>query len=197
MYRLIGGLRSRAFRVAWMLEELGLVYEHVAVPPRSPEVLAVNPSGKVPVLETPEGVIHDSVAIMTYLADRHGGFTHAAGTFARAEQDAATQMINDEIDGVLWTAARHSFILPEDKRVAEVKPSLKWEFAQNLARVDARLAARDYLAGDAPTVPDFLLSHCIGWAGNAKFDTDGAAIAAHYARMTERPAFRKVADLRG
>ena len=50
MYTVIGSTKSRTLRVLWMLEELGLPYEHVSATPRSPDVVAVNPTGKVPVL---------------------------------------------------------------------------------------------------------------------------------------------------
>jgi glutathione S-transferase len=81
----------------------------------------------VPVLVA-EGVpITDSVAIMTFLADRHGKLTFPAGTLDRARQDSLTQFIIDEFDALLWTAAKHSFILPEEHRVPEIKESLKWE----------------------------------------------------------------------
>ncbi|MFK7874434.1 MAG: glutathione S-transferase N-terminal domain-containing protein, partial [Paracoccaceae bacterium] len=50
MYTVIGGIHSRAFRVLWALEELGLSYTHLAAAPHSPEVLEHAPSGKIPVL---------------------------------------------------------------------------------------------------------------------------------------------------
>ena len=61
MYKLIGSAKSRAFRVMWMLEELGEPYEHDAVDPRSPEALAVNPSAKVPAFLDGKDLIIDSV----------------------------------------------------------------------------------------------------------------------------------------
>ena len=110
-------------------------------------MLALNPSGKVPVFKDGDLVLTDSTAIMTYLADKHGGLTHAAGTPDRARQDALTHCILDEIDAVLWTAARHSFILPKEQRVADVKPSLMWEYAHNIERLMNRLEG-PYLMGD-------------------------------------------------
>ena len=197
MYRLVGNLKTRTFRVAWLLEELGVAYEHVPAAPRSAELAEVDGGGKVPVLETDEGVIRDSVAIMTFLTDRHGQFTYAAGSFARARQDAATLQILDELESALWTAAKHSFILPEEQRVAEVKPSLKWEFARNQTRLAERLGEAAYLAGDGPTVPDFLLTHCLNWAEGAKFPVEDPRLQAHRARMTDRPAYRAVFKRRG
>jgi len=106
MYEVIGTRASRAFRVLWMLEELGQTYSHVPAAPRSNEARAANPSGKVPALRVGETAITDSTAIMTYLGDAHGGLTHPAGTLGRARQDALTHQILDEIDAVLWMAAR-------------------------------------------------------------------------------------------
>ena len=125
MYTVYGTPMTRSFRVLWALEEMGQPYELVKVPPQSPEVRALNFTGKVPVMTDGDAVIPDSVAIMTYLADKHGQLTAPAGTVERARQDAMTQMLVDDIDGVLWAAARHSFILPEEKRVPAVKDSLR------------------------------------------------------------------------
>lgn len=159
MYKVIGGMRSRAFRVLWMLEELGAAYEHAPEPPRSDAVRAVNPSGKIPVLLDGAEALTDSVAIMTYLGDKHGAVTHPPGTIARARQDALSFRILEELDATLWMAARHSFLLPEEMRCPEVKAPLKAEYAASLERLAAE---RDgpYLAGDMLTIPDILLTHC-------------------------------------
>ena len=194
MYKLVGNRATRAFRPLWMLEELGVPYEHVPAAPRSEEVRALSPSGKVPVLVDGEDVISDSKAILTYLADRHGAFTRPAGTVARARQDAWTFRVLDEVDALLWTAARHSFILPEDQRVPAVKESLKIEFAQNLERIAVDLSS-DCLAGDDLTVPDFLLAHCLGWARNAGFPDAPEVLVEYLRRLRTRPAFERAAGL--
>lgn len=38
-----------------------------------PDFLALNPFGRIPVLETPDGAIYETTAVLTYLADRHPG----------------------------------------------------------------------------------------------------------------------------
>ena len=125
MYKILGGTKSRAFRVYWMLEEIKVNYESIPIKPRSPELKKINPSGKIPVLIDDGIVITDSMAILTYLADKHKKLTYPAGSTERAQQDSFTFSINDEIDSVLWMAARHDFILPEDKRIKDIKKSLK------------------------------------------------------------------------
>ena len=65
---------SRAAMVHWMLEELGVPYEVVLLDlhkqeHKTPEFLAINPMGKVPVVEHDGAVITESAAICCYLAD--------------------------------------------------------------------------------------------------------------------------------
>ena len=191
-YTVIGNVKSRALRVLWTLEELGLDYDHVDAGPRSEEVTRISPAGKVPVLVADGVPITDSVAIMTFLADRHGALTFPAGSIDRARQDSLTQMILDEIDAVLWTAARHSFILPEELRVASIKDSLKWEFAKSEKALVARMAEDGpFLMGETMTIADILLAHCGGWAIAAKFPISEPRLRDHIAMMRDRPAFHK------
>lgn len=194
MYDVIGTRASRALRVLWVLEELGQPYNHVPAGPRSDEARAANPSGKVPALRDGDAVVTDSTAIMTYLADKHGGLTYPAGTLERARQDALTHQILDDIDAVLWMAARHSFILPEEQRVGAVKEPLKWEYARNIARLSDALEG-PFLMGETMTISDILLAHCLRWAEMAKFPEPDAKLIEFKARMEARPSFQKVVAL--
>ena len=191
MYTVIGSARSRALRVLWMLEELGLAYEHVAAPPRSEDVVAVNPAGKVPVLIEDGTPITDSTAILNYLADRHGELTHPAGTLDRARQDSLTQFLLDEFDAALWMAARHSFVLPEELRQSAIKDSLKWEFERSQKTLVARMAEGPFLMGEKMTVPDIILTHCGGWARSARFPITERRLADYLAAMDKRPALQR------
>lgn len=193
MYVVIGSRGTRAFRVLWMLEELGQPFEHVPARPQSEEALAHNPSGKVPCLRVDETLLTDSVAIVTWLADRHGALTHAAGTLDRARQDALTHRILDEIEALLWMAARHTFGLPEAHRVPAVKDALKWEYGQNVAALEQALTG-PFLMGAAMTVPDILLTHCLRWAEAAKFPDPGPRLVDYRARLEARPAFARAAE---
>ncbi|MFV0293300.1 MAG: glutathione S-transferase family protein [Paracoccus sp. (in: a-proteobacteria)] len=193
MYKLIGTSQTRAFRVMWMLEELGQPFELVPAAPRSEGVVEFNPSGKVPVLIDDGMPITDSTAIIQYLADRHGALTHPAGTRARARQDSLTQFLLDEYDAVLWTAARHTFVLPEELRVSGIKDTLRWEFERSQKILKQRAGDGPYLMGDIMTVPDIILTHCLGWARTAKFPIMDCWLSGYWAIMCERPAYRRAA----
>lgn len=190
MYQVIGETNSRAFRVTWLLEELGQPYEQIKVGPRSEEAYAHNISGKIPALKEGETVLTDSTAIMTYLADKHGAMTFPAGTIERARQDGMTHMILDEVDAILWTGARHSFVLPKEKRVPEVKDSLKWEFARNCDRLAEKMQG-PFLMGDTMTIPDIIATHCLNWAFAAKFPLENPRLLAYSKEMRGRDAFRR------
>lgn len=191
MLKVIGSPRSRALRVLWLLEEIGEPYEHVPAGPRSPEVFEVSPLGKVPVLVDGDLVVPDSTAIMTYLADKFGKLTCPAGTPDRARQDAATFFLLDQFDAVLWAASRHSFVLPEEHRVPEIKPSLKWEFERSQAQFAAMLGDGPFVMGAAMTIPDIIAAHCGSWAAAAKFPITDASYQAYLDRLHARPALKR------
>jgi glutathione S-transferase len=194
MYTLVGSPRSRTMRVAWALEEIGAPYEWRPAPPRSEAILALNPSGKVPALIVDGRVLVDSVAIVQFLADRHGAMTHPAGTIERGEQDSFTQFVVDEVDGALWLAAKHSFVLPEELRVPAVKAAARHEFGRAMETLAARLGDRPFLTGDRFTVPDLILGHCAGWAERAKFTLPGGPVGACLERVRERPALARALE---
>ena len=196
MLTVIGASETRAMRVLWMLEELGLSYDHVPAGPRSEGVIAFNPAGKVPVLIEDSTPIIDSTAILTYLADRHGKMTHPAGTLDRARQDSLTQFVLDEFDAVLWTAARHSFILPKEMRVAGIKNSLRWEFERSQKTLVQRMAEDGFAMGDMMTVPDIILAHCLIWALAAKFPIVEPRLSDYLDRLRARPAYQRAAATR-
>ncbi|MDJ0824995.1 MAG: glutathione S-transferase family protein [Rhodobacter sp.] len=195
MYTVIGGIRSRTFRVLWMLEELGQPYTHLPAAPRSDAVTAHYPAGKVPVLLEDGAALTDSTAILTYLADKHGALTFPAGTRDRARQDGHTQFLLDEFDALLWTASRHSFILPEDLRVPAVKDTLRHEYATSLNRLAERVGDGPYLMGEMMTVPDIIACHCGGWAVVAKFPQPEGALKAYFQRLRDRPAYGRAQAL--
>ncbi len=70
------GKGGRSFRCLWMLEEAGVDFQHVPVDwaageSRTPEFLAINPNGKVPVLDDGSLRLFESLAINYHLARNH------------------------------------------------------------------------------------------------------------------------------
>ncbi|MDA9772603.1 glutathione S-transferase family protein [Amylibacter sp.] len=195
MYKVIGNTNTRTLRVLWAMNEIGLEYEHVQVNAQSVDAKKFNISGKVPTLEVNGINITDSTAIITYLADKYNQLTFPAGTIERAQQDSFTQFILDELDSILWTAARHSFVLPKEMRVSELKNTLHWEFGRSLKVLESRMGTGPNVMGEKFTIPDIILTHIGGWARVAKFDIPDGKLRDYFRRQIKRPAYVSAINL--
>lgn len=197
MYTVVGNLRTRTVRVLWLLEELGVAYEHLPAAPHSDTAQSHTAFGKVPVLLDGDHAFTDSVAIMTYLADKHGQFTFPSGTPERAIQDGHTNFLLDEFDACLWMAGRHLRYLPEEHRVPAVVDSLKWEFQRSQKRLVERLGSNPFLMGETMTIADILAAHCGSWAIGAGFPITEPVFRDYVDRLRARPAFARAMDRDG
>ena len=190
MYTVLGSTKNRTLRVIWTLEELGLLYDQVKGNPGSAEVKALNPSGKVPALVVDGEALPDSVAIMSFLSDRHNALTFPAGSIERLRMDGHIHFLVEEFDGLLWVAAKNTFVNPPEHRASDVKPVLKWEFELSLQRLEDRLQG-PFLMGEHFTIADILAVHCLNWAYTAKFP-DATPVLKDYAkRCRARPAYQR------
>ncbi len=188
MYQVIGTARSRAMRVFCMLEELEQDYEIIEATPGSEKATEFNPSGKVPALIDGDNIIYDSVAIMQYLADKHGKLTAPCGTVERAVQDSFVHFANDEMDSVLWLSQKHLSYYPEKVRLPDVRYAAEWDYLRALRTLGERLGDKQFVMGDEISVPDILISHCAGWAAGLRFPKPKEHVAEYLRRINERPA---------
>ncbi len=196
MYKLVGSPKTRGFRVLWMLEEVGAEYEVLPALPRSDEISALNPGGKVPALVVGDDVIIDSSAIIQYLADVHGKFTFPTGTIERAKQDSFLHFANDELDGTCWVAAKHSFVLPEELRLPDAKKACEWDWARALDTLEKRLGENEFVTGEKFTVPDITIAHVAKWAKSAGFEWKKGIVSDYFNRLHSRPAFKRAWEIR-
>ena len=187
----IGPRWTRASRVLWCLEELGLEYAHEDHPPHSPEVKALNPLGQVPIVTDGETVLTDSVAILHYLADRAGQLTYPAGTPERARMDARINFLMTELEVPLWMRNRHDYVLPEDLRHREIFPILETDFTLAEKKFARLVGEAEFFGGPDFTIADIVAAAVLGWGASvAPLSRDTSKD--YLARMQARPAFRKV-----
>jgi len=201
MYTLIGSPATRAFRVIWCLEELGLEqgkdYEIVPAMPGGDDIKNVNPSGKVPALVVGDDVIIDSGAISQFLADKPGVLTFPAGTIERAKMDSFVHLAVDEFDHACCVWAKHDWIYPEGLKAENVKPACALEFKKAMQHLEGRLGDNKYVMGDTFTVPDIILGQCAGWAERmCKFEIPEGKVADYFKRVTRRKGFIKAMRVR-
>jgi glutathione S-transferase len=158
--KLIGVARSRNFRCLWAAEEAGLPYEHVPTPfaeVKAPEHLALNPNGKVPVMQDGALTLFESLAINLHIAGKAGALLLPAGEDqARVLQWTLWAATEAEPNIMQW--ARHAFMLPAEQRdPAQAEASMK-ATNERLAVLERHLAGRDWLVGEDFTIADLNLA---------------------------------------
>ena len=191
MLTLYGADGSRAFRVKWLLCELGVEFDHEPSRPHSPKIVALNPLGQVPVLTDNDLVLTDSIAILHYLADRAGQFTYGPGTPERAVMDARINFVLTEMEAASGLLAKPGFVLPAAARHPGMRAVAEPDFARGEARFATLLGEAEFIAGDEFTVADIVAGQTLGWARAAKIPLQSQLTKDYLARLSARPGFVK------
>jgi glutathione S-transferase len=196
MIKIYGISQSRALRPLWVLEELGLPYEHVKTnfatgDTRKPEFLKINPNGHIPVLVDGDLILFESMAINLYLADRYGqGKLAPAGERERGLTAQWTFWVMMECEAHLLACLLNRAGPPQNRD--EAKARAGEEALQAPLRVlDAQLAGRDYLLGSQFGIADLNVASVLLWSKPGKVDlAKFPQLAAWLGRCTSRPALK-------
>ena len=193
---------SRAVRIAWLLEELGLEYELEKYTVgdralRTPEYYKIHPMGRIPVLEDGDTRIYESGAIVQYLLARHGN-----GKFVPDVNDPSfpeylqwLHYAEGSIMGQVNILVVETILLPPEKRNdVNVNRALKL-LRVALGNVNNRLQDREYLTGTFSGA-DIMTGHaCFGaMKAGAEID-DYENLNAYINRLLKRPALEKARSL--
>ena len=189
---------SRAGRVLWLLEELGLPYElnNMAFHPKdlkSDEHRARHPLGRVPVLEDDGVQIWESGAIIDYILERHknGGLKPNSDSDNFAKYLQWFHYCEGMVMPSMNTIVVHTIILPEERRDETVLGQAQRLLTRALEPVNEALEGKDYLIGDFSGA-DFMLGHSCFMSNNLGCVSDEMInINAYVQRISERPAFIK------
>ena len=189
---------SRAERVLWCLDELGLSYELKKLDPMkgdifTPEFTRLNPMRKVPVLihHLPDGkerVLIESIPILEYLNNYAKGHLKPAAIEECYAYDKAMFFGATELESYLWVANQstilrgiyHWPLRSEKEALRQVKRAMPEVFKW--------LSHQNYIAGNAFTLADIYYYQLIKWA--IRFGVDAPVYVERYLqRLEQRPAF--------
>jgi glutathione S-transferase len=208
---------SRSQRILWLLEELGLPYEvkrYARDPVTSlapPELLAVHPLGKSPVITDGDVVVAESGAIIEYLVDKTGSpLKPAHGTPEQrrwtywlhfAEGSAMLYMIMTLVFGRIKSSKMPFFAKPIARGIADkvmgsfVTPNVQRQFAY----IESELAQREWFAGAEFSAADIQMSFVLEAASSRKaLDvTKFPHVTALLKRCQARPAYRRALERGG
>lgn len=197
MIKVYGVPQSRTFRTLWMLEELGLAYEHSPVhfasgETKKPEFLALNPNGKIPVLVDGDTQLWESMAINLYLARRYDGGLQPKSLEDEAHALKWSFWVMTEVEKTLLDVLFNRVILPENERSPDVAAAAEQQLAAPLAVLDGALARRDFLIGDRFSVADLNVAAVLSWARFAGIDLSATPNVERWLTASlDRPAARK------
>lgn len=195
---------SRSQRVLWLLEELGLTYEvklYKRLPNMSapPELKAVHPLGKAPILEHDGQIIAETGAIIEYLVGLKGqAFVPVEAEALRrctywmyyAEGSAMTPILLKLI--CMQLPKRVPFLIrPVAKAIAEglEKARVTDDLEAHINLWEQTLASSEWFAGDAFSVADIMMSFPLEAAASRAGAGDRPHIRAWLDRIHARPAY--------
>ncbi len=180
-----------------VLEWIGKPYDAVSVSAddrKTPEYLAMNPAGTVPVLEQDGWVLTQNSAILNYLADLHpesslGGDGSAK---SRAEVNKWVAFSNSDVHPAFHPLFGTTAYLEDAALIDKTKDAARAKVRTLFERADAHLAGKDWLAGSR-SVADPYLYVTYRWALATGVDIAGLDnLAAFASRIEADPAVQKV-----
>ena len=195
----IGVPQSTYVRVIRMAcEEKGIDYTLNPAPPHSPDVDALHPFGKIPVMRHGNVALCESKAIATYLDRVFEGpklIPDDPVTAAMVEQWVS--LVNTVIDQTLVRTYLFAYIFPKggdgkpDRTTIDaVAPTLR----QQMAILDGGVARTGYLAGNTYTLADInvmpILFYVRQFPEGAESLAANQNLAAYFERHSARPSFR-------
>jgi glutathione S-transferase len=199
--KIYGIARTRAFRALWVAKEVGVDYEHLPIEigdagARTPEFLAINPNGRLPVIVDGDFVLFESLAITLYLAKKHSPGKLYPGTLeGEAKAWQWTMWALTEVDRGVNIWSLHAVRLPPAERDAAKRDEALKVVAKPFQVLDAAVSKQDYLVGSEFTVADLNVAAVISRA----IEMDLSAVPhlkAWLTRCLDRPAAREALALK-
>jgi glutathione S-transferase len=185
---------SRSQRVLWLLEELQVPYDirsytrDLRTRLAPPELKAIHPLGKSPVITDRGRVIAESGAIVDYLI-RHYGKGRLQPSQQLEEFDDYTQWMHYAEGSAMLPILLRINLMRLGAAAAQALAGVEAEIANHLGYIDARLTGRHFLMGSALTGADIQLSF-VGELAAARMDCSGYPnMISWVKRLQARPAY--------
>jgi glutathione S-transferase len=197
MYQLYYSPGACSMSIHVVLNELNAPFELKNVSIRegknkSPEFLAINPRGQVPVLVDDSLILREGAAILLYLCEKHHSTLIPEHSLVKAQALEwlcwANASLHPAYSRVFWLMRHSESGIAQDKllEIALQDIEAKW------ADLDAHLEGKKYVAGDILTPADILLAVIANW--NSYFPRPiplGSNVEQLIRTVIARPAYQK------
>ena len=193
---------SRSQRILWLLEELGAPYEIVhyqrmsPIPLAPPELKAVHPLGKSPVITDGDITIAESGAIIEYILDKYGNgrLRPAAGTRDHVKY---IEWLHYAEGSAMLPLLLHLYLGFLGDAAAALKPRVDAEIQSNLSYIRDALAGRDFLVGNGLSGADIQIVFVLEAANASGFLDTHPVLRTYLEAMQARPAYKRAIEKGG
>ena len=187
--------RTRSTRPRWMLEELGIAHELIHLDPakgetRTDEHTTRHPLQHVPVLETRDGSVFESAAIVLHLADLHPE-KHLLGPLGSHARALAYQWLFFAMTELEPPCIEFTLLKKAGKADSAEAGAVREKFSLAIRPLERRFSSGDYLIGDEFSAGDVVVGAVLAWANMLGLVTDAPNISAYLKRIKARPAFKR------
>ena len=194
---------SRAGRIIWLLEELGLEYNvnKMSFSPqdlKSEEHRARHPLGRVPVLEDDEITIYESGAIIEYILERHknGGLKPAVTNINYPRYLQWFHYTEGMVMPPINTIVVQTVLLPPERQDENILQQAKRLLVKTLYPVEKALEVGPYLIGEF-SAADIMLGHACFMSNRLGCVTEDMPELKNYVnRIDGRVAFKKAFEMK-
>jgi glutathione S-transferase len=191
---------SRSQRIVWLLEELGTPYEmkhyqrDAATRLAPPELAAVHPLGKSPVITDGDIRIAESGAIVDYLIRTYGqgnGNPAMMPAIGAPDYEAYQEWLHYSEGSAMLPLMLNLYVSRLKEAGAPLHPRIDSEIANHLGYVDGALKGREFFIGHSLTGADIQMSFVGDMAKVFNKLGPYPSLAAWLTRMHARPAFQR------
>jgi glutathione S-transferase len=205
MLKIYGAAHSRAFRVIWLANELGVPYEHIPVSfdgenpdCKAPWYLALNPNGRVPAIDDDGFVLWESAAINLYLAAKYRGALWPSAPQARGVVLQWSFFVANDVEPAVIALLRHRVIFPPERRNATIAEEAERTVLAKFGILEQQLSRTAYFGGSAWNMADFMIA-CVLYIVPVRLKMDlgrWPRLQSWLQASIERPAARVARRLR-
>ena len=193
---------SRSQRVLWLLEEMGVPYDiqhyqrNAQTRLAPPELIAVHPLGKSPVITDDDVTVFESGAIIDYLIRHHGSGSLQPATHTR-DFEVYQQWMHYAEGSAMLPLLLKLYVSRLGEAGAPLTPRIEGEISNHLGFVNQSLQGKEWLVGGAITGADIQMSF-VGEVAGARGNRERYPhIEAWVKRFQARPAYRKAIERGG
>jgi glutathione S-transferase len=157
---------------------------------RSPEFLAINPKGRVPALVTPQGILTETTALLTYIAQTHPQANLApTEPFALARLQSFTAFLSSTLHVAHAHGPRGNRWTDDPAAIAALKSYVPTSVTAAFKLVEDAMLQGPFVMGETYTIADPYLFTMSTWIEGDQVDTTQIPrVMAHRQMMSKRPS---------